>query len=244
MSKKRQDNPTSPPEKQPAAKPKAKPKRVNPSMPWHVAWRLLVSLLVVLHLVAIVSAPWNLSVGPALPPGYVPPPGQPQIPANDSAIWQRPLVTEELHKFFRHYLNLAYLNHGYEFFAPDPAGTHIIRYRVSTPAGEQIEGEFPNLEQQWPRLFYHRHMMLAEQTEMMGRESGQNYADHLATVHGGPSRMEWLIHFLLDPQRVQEETPLNTPSTYQVIATLQGRPRPESSPAQAESAVAIPGGQQ
>ena len=49
----------------------------------------------------------------------------------------------QLHRFFRHYLNLVYMNHGYEFFAPDPAGTHLVSYRVAKPDGTTVEGRFP-----------------------------------------------------------------------------------------------------
>ena len=239
MSKKRQETQTSSPAPEAKAKPKPKPKQVNPAMPWHWSWRLLVSLLVVFHLAAIVSAPWCLPVGDALPPGYVAPQGQPNIPPPESAVWQKPVVPQALHKFFTPYLNLTYMNHGYEFFAPDPGASHLIRYSVASPSGQSIEGEFPNLEQQWPRLFYHRHMMLAAQTLGLGEASGQHFADHLATVHGGPSEVRLLIHLLLDPQRVAEGTPLNAPSTYREIARVRGRPRPQQLP-QPEQPVALP----
>jgi len=239
MSKKRHDSqPSAPQAKQPQPKqPPAKPKRPPSGLPWHVVSRCLVSLLVLLHMTAVISAPWNLSTGDALPPGYVAPPGQPEVPAPSSTVWQEPPLTRVLHRFFRHYLNLIYMNHGYEFFAPDPSGTHLVGYRVSKSDGTTIEGKFPDLEDQWPRLFYHRHMMLAEQTQMMGRASGQNYADHLATLHGGPSRIDWMIHMLLSPQQVAEGKPLDDRSTYQVIESLDGRPRVTETK---EAAIAIP----
>jgi hypothetical protein len=143
-----------------------------------------------------------------------------------------------VHRFFRHYLNLIYMNHGYEFFAPDPGGTHLISFRVTKPDGTTVEGRFPDLEVQWPRLLYHRHMMLAEQTQMMGRASGQSYADHLATLHDGPSRIDWMIHMLLSPQQVKDGTPLDDRSTYQVIESLEGRPRSAET---SGDRVAIPG---
>ena len=147
------------------------------------------------------------------------------LPPRESPVWQKPVVTRGLHGFFHHYLNVLYLNHGYEFFAPDPAGTHVIDYQVTKVDGGVAKGRFPSLEEQWPRLFYHRHMMLAEQTELMGPQSGQHYADHLATIHGGGCRMQWKVHLLLPPRRVAEETPLDAPSTYQLIGTVTGRPR-------------------
>jgi len=244
MSKKKPNQPQKPAAA--VASPRATSGRDGAALPWNPVWRWLVSVLLAAHVLAVFVAPWDLSTEPALPPRYDPPQdsrGRPQLPPADSPVWQQPIIPRRLRSFFNHYLNLTYLNHGYQFFAPDPAGTHLIRYQVTKPDGGVEKGEFPNLEQQWPRLFYHRHMMLAEQTEMMGPESGQNYADHLASLHGGPSRMEWLIHQLLPPERVLQETPLDALSTYRVIATLDGRPRPEpSSSASGEGRIAIPGG--
>lgn len=230
MAKKRQENPPvetlSP---KPASKKQPVKKRAVGDLPWHPFWRWLVSLCVVLHLLAVFSAPWNLSIVDALPPGYLPPTdatGRPQLPPAESVVWQRPLVARWLHRtFFHDYLNLLYLNHGYEFFAPDPSGTHVIDFQVTQSDGTVVEGRLPSHEGQWPRLLYHRHMMLAEQTPMMGPQSGQHYADHLATLHGGHSRMQLKMHLLLSPYRIADEMPLDAPSTFQVVGTVEGRPR-------------------
>ena len=239
MSKKRLNEPPQQPVAQARqSQPQPKPKPSASGLPWHAVWRWLVSLLVIAHLSAVVSAPWSLSTSDALPPGYRAPPGQPDVPGPNSSAWQEPAVPRALHRCFRHYLNLVYMNHGYEFFAPDPGGTHLIDYRVAKSDGTTVEGRFPDLEAQWPRLLYHRHMMLAEQTQMMGRASGQHYADHLATLHGGPSRIDWTIHMLLSPQQVKEGKLLDDRSTYQVIESLDGRPGRTVSN---EAPIAIPG---
>ena len=232
MSKKRRDH--EPPE--PAAKPQAvkkKPVKKRPAgeLPWNAFWRFTVSLLIIFHLAAVFCAPWSLATPDALPPGYTPPTdsmGRPQPPPpRDSVVWQQPVIPRTLHRFFHHYLNLLYLNHGYEFFAPDPSGTHVIDYQVTGANGQTItQGRFPNPDEQWPRLFYHRHMMLAEQTQLIGPLSGQHYAEHLATIHGGNSRLQLKVHLLLPPHRVAADTPLDAPSTYQLINEASGQPRP------------------
>ncbi len=81
--------------------------RAASGLPWHPAWRWLVSLLVVLHLVAIFVAPWDLSTEPALPPGYIAPTDAQPLPPRDSTVWQQPVVPRGLHRFFNDYLNLA-----------------------------------------------------------------------------------------------------------------------------------------
>ena len=239
MAKKRRENQpaeTSPPEQ--SAKKKQTKKRTAGELPWHPFWRWLVSLLIVMHLTAVFSAPWDLATSDALPPGFIPSTdaaGRPQPPPRDSVIWQRKLVPPALHSFFHDYLNLLYLNHGYEFFAPDPAGTHIIDYQVTKADGTVVEGRFPSHDEHWPRLLYHRHMMLSEQTQMpaMGPRSGEHYADHLATLHGGNSRLQLKVHLLLPPHRVAAETPLDAPSTYEFIGEVQGSPRPSAPTQQA-----------
>ncbi len=231
MSKKRHEPPPKnepSPERPPvSAKTSAKKSRVagqgrGAALPWHPALRWLVSLLVVLHLLAVFVAPWDLSTGRALPPGYLVSHNQ-QFPLPESPAWQKPLVTRALRSFFEPYLDLTYLNNGYQFFAPDPPpGSHIIRWKVWDTAGAEIaQGQFPDLKEQWPRLFYHRHMMLAAQTGDMGEESGRGYARHLLRKHDGQTiRLEWVIHKLLSPSRVLEGTPLDLDSTYILLAEI------------------------
>ena len=65
------------------------------------------------------------------------------------------------------YLDALYLNQGHSFFAPDVGPGHIIRYELLDQSGRAIEqGELPSRKEHWPRLFYHRHMMLADQSEL------------------------------------------------------------------------------
>ncbi len=245
MAKKRQEDPNAPPAA--LAKPKKAASRTASGLPWHPAWRWLVSLLLVFHLTAIFAAPWDLSTEAALPPGYVAPTdaqGKPlPLPPRDSTVWQSPIVPRALHRFFKHYLNLAYLNHGYQFFAPDPAGSNLIRYQVWDSGGAEIAaGEFPNLDQQWPRLLYHRHMMLAAQTGDMGEQSGRLYAKHLIRRHSGQTaRLEWILHNLLSPKQVLDGTPLDADSTFVVLAEIRESAGAASSPVAEELPIAIPG---
>ena len=227
---------------QTTASPSSKaPSPVVGDIGWNPVGRWLASLLIVLHVMAVFSAPWDLSVDRALPPGYIPPTdnlGRPQLPAPDSIVWQDPIVPRALREwFFRHYLNLFYLNHGYEFFAPDPNGSHLIRYQIRDSGGQEVaSGELPNLDDQWPRLYYHRHMMLAAQTGDMGEASGRHYAQHLLNKYGGQSITTQLVfHRLLSPQELINGTPLDAPHTYQVLATLEETARPK-----AERPIALP----
>ncbi|MGV3485482.1 MAG: hypothetical protein ACO1RT_13785 [Planctomycetaceae bacterium] len=62
----------------------------------------------------------------------------------------------------RGYSQFAYLDHGYAFFAPDPGPSHFIQAAITDSEGVRVEKKYPDLSQQWPRLLYHRHFMLAE----------------------------------------------------------------------------------
>jgi hypothetical protein len=64
----------------------------------------------------------------------------------------------------RPYIDFAYLNHGYAFFAPNPGPSHLVRWRLEFDDGRTpVEQTFPDVDRHWPRLLYHRHFMLAEQ---------------------------------------------------------------------------------
>ncbi len=60
------------------------------------------------------------------------------------------------------YVEFAYLNHGYFFFAPEPGPSHLIDCRLTYSDAPDGHLRFPDKRAQWPRLLYHRHFMLAE----------------------------------------------------------------------------------
>jgi len=55
-----------------------------------------------------------------------------------------------------------YLGHGYRFFGPDPGPSHLVYFKVTRTDGETVEGSFPDRNENWPRLLYHRWFMLSE----------------------------------------------------------------------------------
>ncbi|MCU0878950.1 MAG: hypothetical protein MUF06_14290 [Pirellulaceae bacterium] len=65
--------------------------------------------------------------------------------------------------YLRPYAAAMYLDHGYSFFAPEVGPGSIVRYKVEFDDGrEPVEGQFPHLASQQPRLLYHRHFMMAD----------------------------------------------------------------------------------
>ena len=55
-----------------------------------------------------------------------------------------------------------FLGHGYRFFGPDPGPGHLLVYQGQRADGSQFEGVFPDSNNHWPRLLYHRWFMLSE----------------------------------------------------------------------------------
>ena len=111
--------------------------------PIALRWRIGISLLLLIHITAIAIPPFSL---------------QTSGPAGTSP------VADFLMRTFRPYIDVAFLNHGYAFFAPNPGPSHLLRARITwEPPREPVEETFPDLQEQWPRLLYHRHFMLSEQ---------------------------------------------------------------------------------
>ena len=104
-------------------------------------WRLGLSLLIVLQICAVVAEPFRFFTRSS----------RGTSPAADVP---RSLLGP--------YIDFAYLNHGYFFFAPEPGPSHLIDCHLDFGDGQQASIRYPDRQAQWPRLLYHRHFMLAE----------------------------------------------------------------------------------
>lgn len=135
-------------------------------------------------------------------------------------------------RLVRWYTDPLYLNHGYHFFGPEPPVNHLVRYTVWDTGGAVIaEGEFPNTDQQWPRLLYHRHMMLADQANLAPSENGPEdavrrslraYAHHLLRRHGGAeTRIDYVRHLPLSPMQVDSGADPNAPEMFATTTTVR-----------------------
>ncbi len=118
-------------------KPRTQDSRSEPpaARRWSPRVRAVVSLLLAWHLLALLVGPWSVP---------------------------RSVLADALRPIYRPYLEAAYLDHGYKFFGPDPGPSHLIRYDVLRADGSHVRGVFPDLNEHWPRLYYHRHFMLSE----------------------------------------------------------------------------------
>ena len=160
--------------------------------------RTVLSVLLILHLVAITSAP--LAMEPSS------------------------LLGQKLFGVFRPYLDLFYLNHGYHFFAPEPGPGHLIRYEIEMSDGHVMDGVFPDPDKQRPRLLYHRHFMLTEFANRLAVDPGQqeamdelarSFAEHLIHQNNGERATLYLQrHYIPTPEQVASGVPLNSPELY------------------------------
>lgn len=110
---------------------------------WSLRARLIASALVLFQVTAIFWPPFTFA-------------------CNDGNGSSSPFA-DNVMSWIRPYASLMFLDHGYFFFAPNPGPSHLVHYKVEFADGrEPVEGTFPNKSEHQPRLFYHRHFMLAE----------------------------------------------------------------------------------
>ncbi len=163
---------------------------------WSPAAKVFASVLIGFHLFAVFSAPWGS-----------PPPS--------SALAQS--VRLKLHPYTQ---SLA-IDNGYRFFAPNPEPSQIVRYTLKYSDGTTTQGQFPHRDTQRPRLYYHRHLILADTIArwvaaapdlppglLLGPEERKEYdrlrnrstmllravADHLLHVHPTAESVEMVLH--------------------------------------------------
>ena len=130
--------------KSPSPDPKAEPSVADPpveqigiAVAWSGTKRFWVSVLLVFHLACVFIAPLAV-VDPR---------------SDIAALVYRPVSP---------WTQGLYLDHGYRFFAPEPGPSHIIQYEIVRSDGTNLQGHFPDRDQNWPRLLYHRWFMLSE----------------------------------------------------------------------------------
>lgn len=168
-------------------------------------WKIAISAALVVHLTALFVGPWSVEPSSMLS-GYA---------------WRA----------LRPYLEGAYLNHGYHFFAPEPGPSHLIRYVAELPDGTTREGIFPNLVEHQPRLFYHRHFMMSEFINASPPESemekvyAASYAGHLLDEFGATKvTLTLRRHMIPPPQAILDGAKLSDARFYEerTLGTFTG----------------------
>jgi hypothetical protein len=160
--------------------------------------RAIVSVWIVWHFTGVFLA--ALSIGPSSPLVYAIAQGTPSTAS--PMQW---------------YLDALYLNQGHSFFAPDVGPGHVIHYELFDRNNRVVaEGTLPDKKEHRPRLFYHRHMMLADQADVPADDSPRGinwqrkyleaYARHLLWVNkdAQSARVQNYSHWPLPSSYVME----------------------------------------
>lgn len=152
----------------------------------------LVNAWLVFHLAAIFIAPASVSPSSGLA----------------QAAW----------RVARPYLQLLYLNHGYHYFAPEPAESTLLSYTVEFADGSTLVGQIPN-RQIRPRLLYHRHFMLTEFLNFPPPDEQKvwhrSYARHLCQKYEAARvSLSQVTHFLPQMRAVRAGAKLDDPASY------------------------------
>jgi hypothetical protein len=132
------------------------------------------------------------------------------------------------------YLDVLYMNQGHSFFAPDVGPAHLIRYELHDQNGQVLDkGEFP--KEEWPRLRYHRHFMLADQADMPSPDEQFNkewqrkyleaYGRQLlrANPNAQSVRVQRIAHWPLPLDLAQQNRTLTDPEGYELISEVTQR---------------------
>jgi hypothetical protein len=126
-------------------------------------------------------------------------------------------------RVFRPYLEFLFLNHGYHFFAPEPAASTLISFEAERADGSKVSGHFPS-RKTIPRLLYHRHFMLTEhlhgaelqeEPDQLLEEWVKSYADHIRFKYGAQRvKLTGHVHGLPSREESIKGTKLNDPASY------------------------------
>lgn len=162
------------------------------------AVRAVVSLLVMLHVAAVFVGPW--------------------------AMPQTSRLALGVGRILQPYLDVLSLGNGYRFFAPEPGPSHLVRYEITLDDGTLKEGYFPNRQEQWPRLLYHRYFMLSEFANTLENSPARDraeayataYARHLAEKnHARTVKLFLRRHYVPRPEEVQQGRKLTDKVLYE-----------------------------
>lgn len=138
--------PTPPPQKPRPATPTREGGSRRGGLPGPIV-RVVLSLIIVWHFTGVFLAALSIPASSPL-----------VMNVAQTGSWKWPM---------QWYLDALYMNQGHSFFAPDVGPGHILRYELFDRDNKLItQGTLPDKKEHWPRLLYHRHMMLADQSDV------------------------------------------------------------------------------
>ena len=154
--------------------------------------RYCINVWVVLHFTAVIAA--AATFGPSS--GYV------------LATW----------RVFHPYLQFLFLNHGFNFYAPEPSSSMLMEFDAVRPDGSRVTGRIPDPSLS-PRLLYQRHLLLTEHLSIAPiddlRPWYRSYARHLCRKYGASKvHLTLMRHAPMPMEMVRDGGRLDDPLTY------------------------------
>jgi hypothetical protein len=121
-------------------------------------------------------------------------------------------------RVFRPYLQFLYLNHGYNFFAPEPAPSTLLNFVAERDDGTSVPGRIPDGSLE-PRLLFHRYLLLTEHIGIAPADLQENwyksYARHLCRKYGAARvRLTRLTHYPASMEWIRDGGQLDNPASY------------------------------
>jgi hypothetical protein len=158
----------------------------------HPLLRYCINLWVLLHFTAIIAVAGTM--GPTA--AYV------------NAVWE----------VFHPYLQFLFLNHGFNYFAPEPAPTNLLKFEAIRADGSVVKGQIPDPSLR-PRLLYQRSLLLTEHIGIRPLEIRdrwyRSYALHICQKYGAAKvHLTHLIHVPLPMEMVRNGVQPDAPFTY------------------------------
>jgi hypothetical protein len=124
-------------------------------------------------------------------------------------------------RLFRPYLQFFYLNHGYNFFAPQPVPSTLLNFEAVRDDGSVVNGRIPDRATQ-PRLLYHRYLLLTEHIGVAPPDLQPNwyksYARHICRKYGATRvSLTRLTHFPPTMEMVRNGARLDESWSYEEL---------------------------
>jgi hypothetical protein len=119
---------------------------------------------------------------------------------------------------FHPYLQFLFLNHGFNFYAPEPAPSNLLKFEAFRADGSVVKGQIPERLMR-PRLLYQRHLLLTEHIGVAPPDSVdrwfESYAHHICRKYGATHvHLTHVLHGFLPMEMVQNGGRLDDPVTY------------------------------
>jgi len=121
-------------------------------------------------------------------------------------------------RLIRPYVQALQLDHGYHYFAPQPGESTLLEFTATRHDGTETRGMMPH-RQIWPRLLYHRHLMLTESLGYIPEDLEDAWLESYARCISRKTQcprveLTHVLHYLPTMSMIQEGVTLDHPDLF------------------------------